>query len=281
MGAATSPVALRGRSKAQESWENIQDARERKKVQNRIAQRGYRERARKRVETLERLYFEVGDFFESRDEGSESRPVGISCGMDAYPDIAYGSTAMAENASIPVGCGGPPVTIGDSNGDTSESRFASAPVKNTAFETTIAPNGTEIEAVGNGKTALHIAAESGNVDMLRFLMELKADPLARDKLGRTALHIAVEQGQESAVLELSRDQRIINAQALDGQTALHAAASLGNTRLVHQLIAAGSCIEAKDASGRTSLHLAVTSGNQNVLKILVEKGADINAPINI
>ncbi|KAL9109113.1 MAG: hypothetical protein Q9227_006204 [Pyrenula ochraceoflavens] len=52
---------------------------------------------------------------------------------------------------------------------------------------------------GTGQTALHLAVERGDADLVRLLLEYTADPEARNCSGRTALHCAVEAGQEEIV----------------------------------------------------------------------------------
>lgn len=44
---------------------------------------------------------------------------------------------------------------------------------------------------GSGKTALHHAADGGDVEAARLLLGLGADPNRRDRAGRTPLHYAV------------------------------------------------------------------------------------------
>jgi len=51
----------------------------------------------------------------------------------------------------------------------------------------------------NGRTALHVAAQSGDEEMVETLMKHGADPKALDKHGRDALYCAVEQGHEQVV----------------------------------------------------------------------------------
>ncbi len=143
------------------------------------------------------------------------------------------------------------------------------------------PKGAEDGSVYNGKTALHIAAESGKSSMIQILLRLKANALAQDHLGRTALHLAVERGQDSAVYELLKCPGVCHVQTRNGQTALHLAASLGNEQIVSKLVEAGSDVEAKDGNGQTALHLAVLGGHDSILDILVRGGANVNAQIKM
>ncbi|KAK7190215.1 hypothetical protein PSPO01_03936 [Paraphaeosphaeria sporulosa] len=51
----------------------------------------------------------------------------------------------------------------------------------------------------NGRAALHIAAESGDEEIVEILMKHGANTKLLDKQGLDALHYAVEQGHESVV----------------------------------------------------------------------------------
>lgn len=57
---------------------------------------------------------------------------------------------------------------------------------------------------GSGRTLLHHAAETGNLDIARLLLELGADPNLRDKTGCIALHWALLEGHD-AVADLLVD----------------------------------------------------------------------------
>jgi ankyrin repeat protein len=58
---------------------------------------------------------------------------------------------------------------------------------------------SQISVADTGKTALHIAAENGNISTVKLLMNISADVDAQDSNGRTALHLAVEYGHENVV----------------------------------------------------------------------------------
>ena len=52
--------------------------------------------------------------------------------------------------------------------------------------------------MGNGCTPVHIAAESGNLLVLRSLLQHGGDAQKEDKEGETALHKAARSGSEAA-----------------------------------------------------------------------------------
>lgn len=55
------------------------------------------------------------------------------------------------------------------------------------------------EQDSDGRTALHVAAQSGDEEMVETLMKHGADPKTLDKHGLDALHCAVKQGHEEVV----------------------------------------------------------------------------------
>ena len=55
---------------------------------------------------------------------------------------------------------------------------------------------------GRGRTALHVAAASGRVSLMKQLLSLGADPAAVDQYGFTALHWAAQDRQLESVRHL-------------------------------------------------------------------------------
>ncbi len=134
----------------------------------------------------------------------------------------------------------------------------------------------------NNQTALSKAAESGNLVLLRTLLEQKLDPEHTDNFGETALMVALRCGNRSVaecLLKIARENvKIIDN---DGATLLHKAA-WGNLPELAKLLLEeyGFDLEAKDHYGRTALHIAAYQGNTRILKYLLEKSANVNAADN-
>eukprot|EP00899_Mesostigma_viride_P016508 jgi/Mesvir1/24859/Mv22093-RA.1 len=55
----------------------------------------------------------------------------------------------------------------------------------------------------DGETPLHLAAYSGNLELVQWLIQRGLDLLARDKLGRTALYLAAATGNKALVTYLA------------------------------------------------------------------------------
>jgi ankyrin repeat protein len=144
----------------------------------------------------------------------------------------------------------------------------------------------------NGRTALHVAAEAGNEDMVRFLLATGIEADAEDNQGRTALGIAAERGDPAIVRLLSAagtnihhplnttsaetpallgirsgglllDALIlpetVNRKGAGGVTLLHLAGQAGNAAAVGKITAAGGRINERDNTGKTALDYSLSA----------------------
>jgi ankyrin repeat protein len=97
-----------------------------------------------------------------------------------------------------------------------------------------------------GETPLHVAVQFGSVELVRLLLDHKADIEAK---------------------EYPSDER-----------PLHRAAFYGKTETVRLLLERGAKLDVKDNQfGWTALHNAAYGGRTEVTKLLLEKGANVNA----
>ncbi|CAM1508997.1 Fc.00g027360.m01.CDS01 [Cosmosporella sp. VM-42] len=130
----------------------------------------------------------------------------------------------------------------------------------------------------NGRTALHLAAVAGKLDMSKLLAnELGVKKEAKDQWGGTPLHCAAEGGHEAIVrllVELGADKE---AKDQEGGTPLHYAARGGHEAIMRLLVELGADKEAKDQWGGTPLHCAARGGHEAIVRLLVELGADKEA----
>ena len=103
---------------------------------------------------------------------------------------------------------------------------------------------------------------------------------AKDELGRTALMIAVENSDEDMVKTLLKVKGIkVNAKDEDGWTALMNAALYGRKEIVQILLnAKGIKVNAKNEDGWTALMMSVFNGHKDIMKILLNaNGIKVNA----
>ena len=154
--------------------------------------------------------------------------------------------------------------------------------------------GADIKASnGVGHTALHAAANAGNLPVLSLLLEKELDINARTREpsgGFTPLILASQTRNTDVVRFLIAKGADVNAAtprdnpsrvkngAIDvgGITALMVAASLGPPSLVKSLLDAGAGVNAQDIRGMTPLMLAIATDHQNpeIIRMLLSGGAN-------
>src|SRR5688500_2961042 len=102
------------------------------------------------------------------------------------------------------------------------------------------------------------AVQRGDVPAVRQLLRQGADPSAAQGDGLTALHVAAETGQlEIARLLLDAKAPVEARSRIGGYTPLHLAALRGHAAVVSALLAAGADPAAVTTTGGvTALHLA-------------------------
>ncbi|TRM67250.1 ankyrin repeat protein, partial [Schizophyllum amplum] len=98
--------------------------------------------------------------------------------------------------------------------------------------------GVDINAqTGCGWTPLHFAAYSGQLDVVRLLVERHCDIHARSKDGEESLHLAcVYAYAEIAHLLIEAGADINSRYADSGSTALHIVVEIGHLELVRLLV---------------------------------------------
>ena len=132
-------------------------------------------------------------------------------------------------------------------------------------------------------TPLLTAAQCGNLDNLKLLLENNVDVGAKNPFKRTALHYAMlrdaKQRDETHEIICLLIKAGVDVNAVDSnlRTALHSAIYYGREpeeEVVHCLIEAGINIEAKDYIKETALEKAVERGYLTTAKLLLQQGAN-------
>jgi len=123
---------------------------------------------------------------------------------------------------------------------------------------------------------LSMAAEEGHVVIVQYLCEHGAvKDNARDGDGSTPLIIAALRGHLPVVRYLVEHGAEKDKAAIDGGTSLFAAASRKHFLVVQYLIERGADKDkARDNDGATPLCIAAQNGSLEVVRCLVEQGAD-------
>lgn len=120
------------------------------------------------------------------------------------------------------------------------------------------------------------AAQGGDVDVVRLLLErgAKADPI--DPHEGTALHAAAREGHEEVVSILLSSGADAYRRTDEKETPLILASSYGHLGVVRQLLKhmRGWGLSLRDSNGSTALHHACEGGYVDILRALLLAGAD-------
>uniref|UniRef100_A0A3Q2XF26 Si:ch211-272n13.3 n=1 Tax=Hippocampus comes TaxID=109280 RepID=A0A3Q2XF26_HIPCM len=126
------------------------------------------------------------------------------------------------------------------------------------------------------RTALHLACARGNVEVVRFLMEKKAQINLCDNQNKSALIKAVQEQHDlcaNILLENKADPNLVDT---DGNAALHLASSIPLMSTVILLVKHGADINIKNLEGVSPLTVAVQEDQVEVAEFLLKKGANVN-----
>jgi ankyrin repeat protein len=129
----------------------------------------------------------------------------------------------------------------------------------------------------NGMTALHVAVENGNVEMVRFLLEHGARTNIRDFQKRTALMMMDDDAKPELAELLIRYGAKPTLVDKEGNNALMHFAEYFQPDVIRFLLNSGIPIDAKNNDGETALMIAADNDQAETVKALLEAGADANA----
>jgi hypothetical protein len=135
--------------------------------------------------------------------------------------------------------------------------------------------GADINATSQ-RTALHVAAENGNLEIVELLIERGADVNVRDIHGRTPLVVAIAEHQQEIAERLAHEETDVSVRANDGSTLLMAAVRAEDVELVRWAIDRGTDLDAvrPKKNHATALMMAAGMGNPEIVQLLLTSGAD-------
>jgi len=132
--------------------------------------------------------------------------------------------------------------------------------------------------------ALQVASANGHEAAVRLLLEAGADVESKDNTyGQTPLSWAAEMGHLDVVkwLVLEAGADVESKDRESGRTPLSWAARNGHLEVVNLLVQeAGTDVESKDQQGRTPLRCAAENGHLEIVKFLVQAGAKVESKDN-
>mmetsp|Transcript_2246 Transcript_2246/g.4556 ORF Transcript_2246/g.4556 Transcript_2246/m.4556 type:complete len:286 (+) Transcript_2246:24-881(+) len=123
-------------------------------------------------------------------------------------------------------------------------------------------------------TALHFAAQQGNLAMVEFLVEKGAKLEATDQAQRSTLTLAAMGGDAKVVQFLIDSGADMESKDKGALTPLLWGSLEGSVEAVRCLAKAGADIEAVDADGMNAMKLAAIFNRKDVAEFLVEAGLD-------
>lgn len=135
-----------------------------------------------------------------------------------------------------------------------------------------------------GVTALHVACESGAIEIVKSLLSRNADVYVRDKEGRTCLHGAVKRCHHGVVKALlksnvAKSGNLVNVDDFQGRTPMHVAAEGGDMKMLFRLLHFGAHTDVREKVWAfLPIHFAACNGHTEVCKWLIEQaGQNVHA----
>jgi ankyrin repeat protein len=132
------------------------------------------------------------------------------------------------------------------------------------------PNQTD---ENGGTTGMHVAASTGNLQIMAILYKAGGDINQRDAVGSTPLDYAAEHDHLEGAKLLVEMKANVNTQNKNGMTALMFAAKTGDVELVRMLLAGGANAGMLDYTGRDAAGWALDSHRQLVVQTLKDAAA--------
>ena len=125
-----------------------------------------------------------------------------------------------------------------------------------------------------GQTPLHIAASTGNLDLVTYLIRNGASISPGDDHGKLPLHYAVMSGSTAVVRAMLAKGADTQAQDDEGRFPRDFSDPIS---LMHWILRHGANLEAQDDFGNTALHHFAKEGDFSAVTALLDQRADIEA----
>ena len=135
--------------------------------------------------------------------------------------------------------------------------------------------GADVNCCDKGETALHSAARSGHLDIVRLLLNFGIGVQDRTAEDETPLILASAGGHEEVSRFLIERQADVNSVSNGSWTSLHLASRNGHAGVVQLLLDYGADVNVQKADLWAPLHLASAEGYLKVAKLLIERGANV------
>jgi ankyrin repeat protein len=129
----------------------------------------------------------------------------------------------------------------------------------------------------DGTTALHWAANEGDVELVRTLLAAGADPRAVNDFGATPMSAAAEVGDARVIDLLLMAGADVDSPNAEGETALMAVARTGRLDAARLLLKHGAHPNTRENwGGQTALMWAAAQCQPPMIRLLLEHGASVD-----
>jgi ankyrin repeat protein len=137
--------------------------------------------------------------------------------------------------------------------------------------------GADDDGKDKAKVSLHTAAEAGNMDTVKSLLERGVDINARGANNETPLDRAAAKGNVNVVRLLIERGAEVDSRDKWGHTPLHWSSVHGRLEVSRALLDHGANVSAREWNYLTPMHFSAAMGCLEIAKLLIERGADIHA----
>jgi len=134
------------------------------------------------------------------------------------------------------------------------------------------------ERSADGTTALHWAADQGDLELVNLLLERGADAGAVNDYGATPMSVAAVEADPAIIGALIAAGADVESANAEGQTTLMVVARTGRIATAELLLERGADPNATESwGGQSALMWAAAQSQPGMIRLLLENGAEVNA----
>lgn len=126
----------------------------------------------------------------------------------------------------------------------------------------------QVDCMSAGKSALQVAAHQGHINIIKYLLSVRANVNIVDKEGDSTLHYAAFGNQPEIMRTLLMNGAHIDVVNSSRCSALHISAHKKPPHCVKVLLEFGANVNIQDSYGDTALHDAIGKENTEVVELL-------------
>lgn len=239
-------------SQPHDDWTRVTDPVERRRIQNRIAQRTFRQNSKKR-----KLQLQAGGGQDiDLPEDTSANNTQLDNAMDPPHSQLSPRTSVSCNRTD-----FPDATIGWQHGPFTELDWSTSLSTEALNHTISATIYSETVGIDGGEDPTEALSFNG--------FQSHSRSLTTQEWATLALHTAAERGNEEVVRLLLNKGVDASAEDSNGLTALHISAREGHNLIVRLLLERGASVESVDRWQRTPLSLARERHNNQTILLLL------------